>query len=910
MNADGHGRREKADFSAPSGALVVPLRALDRGAVEVCGGKAANLGEMIAAGFPVPDGFCVTTDAYRRATQGPALEGILEEIAKTPATDADRLDKLAASARQHITEVPIPEAVADACAEAYRALGDGALVAVRSSATAEDLPDASFAGQQDTYLQITGEAAVIDAVRRCWASLWTDRAVAYRAKNGIDPRVVRLAVVVQRMVPASVAGVLFTADPVSGKRRRAVIDASPGLGEAVVSGAVNPDHFAVDTETMTIETRLLGDKRVVIKALPGGGTKHVHHTSADESACLSDTEILALARLGVRVEAYYGVPQDTEWAMDEDRTLWLVQARPITTLFPIPTRAPASNKEAHVYLNFNVAQGVLQPFTRMGIQVWKLLVSGLFARVGFPWDEPEKGPSYLSEAAGRIFIDMTPFVRSDLGRRAMTFAFPRMEARSAALLEPLFADPRFGVEPTSKLKLLRTFGRIFGRTKIPLTALRFLAAPENAPEVCRAAGDRALAFGDVAPDATPEERLEAARKLLLEGPGVVIPFLVPAFVTGMLSWVASKKLLEGLATPAELETAFRALRNNPTTEMDLGLWGLSVRARRDPESVAELRGTDPAELAAQYKEGALPLVLQDEMEAFLEEYGARGVAEIDIGVPRWRDDPTHVLGALANYVTHPDTAVPPDIQFQRVEREAEAMVAELGRRAEAQDPIRGDLARFTLSRMRDLAGLREAPKFYVVRILGRARELLVDVGRALVERGRLAASDDVFMLDLAEVREALSGRDMRAVTAERRVELIRERGRRRLPRVYLSDGTEPTPKRSENEDPEGHLSGTPASTGQITARARVILEPNGAKLERGEILVAPSTDPGWTPLFLTAGGLVMEMGGAMSHGAVVAREYGIPAVVGVPDATTRIRTGDLVMVDGAAGTVKIVPPGN
>src|SRR5215213_2785806 len=275
--------------------FVVNLDRVDASMLATVGGKAANLGEMIRAGLPVPPGVCVTTDAYRMVVASGALDGVLDEFDAVAADDVAALTALAGRARAALLAAPVPPAVADAVAAAYAHLGTDVPVAVRSSATAEDLPSASFAGQQDTYLNVVGASSVIDAVARCWASLWTDRAVVYRATNGIDHRAVYLAVVIQRMVDARVAGVLFTADPVTGRRRQAVIDASPGLGEAVVSGAVNPDHFVVDTATGSILDRRLGDKRVVVRALPGGGVEHVTTGSATADACLDDDQVRALA---------------------------------------------------------------------------------------------------------------------------------------------------------------------------------------------------------------------------------------------------------------------------------------------------------------------------------------------------------------------------------------------------------------------------------------------------------------------------------------------------------------------------------------------------------------------------------------------------------------------------------------
>ena len=311
--------------------------------------------------------------------------------------DPATLNELAARARKLVLAAPVPDDIA----QAVRRSATGP-VAVRSSATAEDLPDASFAGQQDTYLNVVGADAVLDAVRRCWASLWTDRAVAYRAANRIDHRAVRLAVVIQDMVQSQVAGVMFTANPVTGRRHEAVIDASPGLGEAVVSGAVNPDHFVVDTATGRIPERRLGDKRTTIRSLPGGGTERVQ--TALDGACLTDDQIRALAALGARVEALYGAPQDTEWAIDAAGALWLTQARPITTLYPIPQAGPR-DRDLRVYFCFSLAQGLYRPITPMGLSAFRVVSSSAAELFGAPVADRLAGARQFVEAGGRLFID-------------------------------------------------------------------------------------------------------------------------------------------------------------------------------------------------------------------------------------------------------------------------------------------------------------------------------------------------------------------------------------------------------------------------------------------------------------------------------------------------------------------------
>jgi rifampicin phosphotransferase len=480
-----------------------------------------------------------------------------------------------------------------------------------------------------------------------------------------------------------------------------------------------------------------------------------------------------------------------------------------------------------------------------------------------------------------------------------------MEARSAAVLRVLFEDPRLAPLPGSRWALVRGALRGLWRTRLPLRVLAALRDPAAARSRARTIADATLAAGETR-DERPEARLEAIERMLVTGFGELFLAVMPVVAAGMLMLQLARRWLGESATSAELETALRGLPHNPTTEMDLELWSLSRRLAVDTMASEQLRGAPARELARLYKVGGLAPTLQGELGRFLARWGARGVAEIDVGVARWGEDPTHVLGVLANYLAHDDPALAADLQFERATAAAEAMVAELVARARGRGRIRGALVRFALGRVRALAGVREAPKFYIVRLLARSREILKEVGGSLVGMGRLAECEDIFMLDLPEVRAALAGADARPIVAARRVSFARELERRHSPRILLSDGTDAEALLVAGQ-PEGALAGTAASAGRVTGIARVVLDPDGARIEPGEILVAPSTDPGWTPLFLTAGGLVMEMGGAMSHGAVVAREYGIPAVVGVAQATTRINTGQRICVDGGAGTVVLEP---
>lgn len=889
--------------------LVLTFAEIGAGMLAQVGGKAANLGELTRADLPVPPGFCVTTNAYTRATQQADLETILENLAATRADEGERLKQYAAALRERIVAIAIPAEIEEAITRAYQQFAPGAPipVAVRSSATAEDLPFASFAGQQDTYLNIVGIEAILDAVRRCWASLWTERAVSYRASNGIDPRSVRLAVVIQQMVASEIAGVLFTANPLTGRRRQAVIDANPGLGEAVVSGAVNPDHFVVNTSSGEILERRLGDKRVVIRATPGGGTQQIE-IAGNDAACLSDEQIRALARLGAQVEAHYESPQDTEWAIDTAGQLWLTQARPITTLYPLPADAPLDENELRVYISLSVLQGVYRPFTPMGVQAFRLISSAATSfALGKPPKNPATGLPFLLDIGQRLFLDATAILRNPLGREVVIQLLRGMEAQSGAIFSRLILDPRLASATTSKWPTLRKLLPIALRTRVPMRIAGALLRPQTAHKRF-AELETYLRQNETLPaGASAVDYLAAFERRILHGIPRVARSILATGLAGIVAATLAPRLMKKIATPDEVQTVLRGLPHNPTTEMDLALWALSQRIAAEPAVANLLKQTPPEQLAETYRAGQLPSSLQQDLTEFLSRYGHRAVAEIDLGLARWSEDPTHILGVLANYlqIDNPDLA--PDVQFARGAREAEAMIAELSKRARRKGWLYSKLVRFNLSRIRELTGMREAPKYSVVLLFAGGRELLWSAGKALAQAERLEQAEDIFLITLPEARAAASGQDLRSLVRERRASYEHEMGRRHLPRVLLSDGTEPSAATQASGISEGTLTGSPASAGVVTGRARVIVDPIGAHLEPGEILVAPSTDPGWTPLFLTAGGLVMEMGGSMSHGSVVAREYGIPAVVGVHGATEHITTGQSITVDGSNGVILIEP---
>ncbi|MDN4642743.1 PEP/pyruvate-binding domain-containing protein [Arthrobacter sp. PsM3] len=884
--------------------LVLDLGGAGAAALRLVGGKALNLGKLVAAGLPVPSGFCLTTVAYELAAP-PGLDALaaeLDAIGSGTGTGTDRaaLGIAAGRARALIGESPIPSAVDAAVRTAYGAMGGALPVAVRSSATAEDLPFASFAGQQDSYLDVVGADAVVEAVRRCWASLWSDRAVAYRSANGISNRDVGLAVVVQAMADAATAGVLFTANPVTGTRTETLINAGPGSGQAVVSGAVNPDQFVLETASGRVTSRTPGGKEPGLSPGP------------------DDAQLQELTALGDSVQRLLGAPQDIEWAIDSGGKLWLTQSRPITTLYPLPEPAPedaaaGAAAPTRVYLCGTLFQGLTRPITPMGLAVLEVMRNS-------------KGPWRYVNPGLRMYVDLTAVARNKYGRAYLLRVLPLADGRSGAVMPALLEDPRFSLiehsfreslrEAAARRRLPHTAPRNGDTEQTDIVVVMLRLIPAMLRPAFRPAAElrRAKKYGkqlesglSLAEPASAVQRLDYTRAILDRTIGGLIQATLPGPSLGYVMLAVARRLLRGIAAPRELEAVLRGLPHNITTEMDLELWRLAVSIGDDPVSRGEFLTKPPEDLSAAYLAGKLPPQAQAGVRGFLARYGHRAVAEIDLGMPRWSEKPDHILGMISNYLRVEDPEQAPDRQFARATEHAEDRIRSLVDRTRARSPWRARALELSLRRVRQLAGMRELPKFYIVLVLAEMHQQLLRIGADMASAGTIAAADDVFFLDFDELRVGLRGADLHRIVADRRRLYDVELRRRRIPRLLLSDGTDVEAAMMAKKPAPGALAGTPASAGTATGRVRVIMDPVGAHLEPGEILVAPSTDPGWTPLFLTAGALVMEMGGVISHGAVVAREYGIPAVVGVPDATTRLRTGQTVTVDGAAGTIREEP---
>ncbi|MCB0026883.1 MAG: hypothetical protein KDE28_03185, partial [Anaerolineales bacterium] len=826
-------------------ALVLPFSAIDRHDLARVGGKGANLGEMSQAGLPVPPGFCVTTDAFRLFLAAePDLEGtIYGPLARLAADDVAGVREAGGAIRRHLAELPVPPAVAAAVLAAWQALDPTAAYAVRSSATAEDLPGASFAGQQDTYLNVRGEAALLTALRNAWISLFTDRAILYRAQNGFDHREVALSAVVQQLVEPAVSGIMFTADPLSGNRELISIDAGFGLGEALVSGIISADLYRVEKGTGRITEQRIADKKLAIRSLPTGGTETIQ-LSPEQSVApsLQTTQVAALAALGRRIEQHYGQPQDIEWVITPSEQLFVVQSRPITSLFPLPTPLPADDA-LHVYLSFGHAQVMTDPISPLGRSLLRNMLS---------FGAPQAEASWVKTAAGRIYIDASSLLHHRLlGRLVMRFlnvADPLIAAGiSEVASRPAFKAGRAAFQPGR-------VGRTIGGVVLPIitgASRRLLFAdPDSGVAGVAASCDEVVA------DVHAELNRLPPQAALARVPGLIgslLPRLLrtmpPVMGSGYAAQMLLGKLAGGRATPGDLDAIARGLHGNATTEMDLAVGDLADVARRSPAVTARLQTGDPATAIAAIRQLPDSGEFLAAWDSFLAQYGMRGPSEIDIARARWREETGSLVQMVAGSLRGEAGAHREHHARMAAANEAagERLVAAAGHGLFGG--LKRRLAKRLLRLVRSGLPVREHPKFAIIRAFGEIKLLLGRVGAELAATGRLAQPDDLYWLDIDELIAAYAQPELELaeLVAQRR-EAAASYGAMRPPRVLTSTGEIPEVRHQNGALPAGALPGISASAGVVEGRARVVLDPTTTVLTPGEILVAPFTDPGWTPL--------------------------------------------------------------
>jgi rifampicin phosphotransferase len=915
---------------------VLAFQDIDKTKLMVVGGKGANLGELSKIeGILVPDGFCISTEAFKRILgETSSINELLDQLSILKVEDLsgrkrnslllldqatrDKIRELSGEIRRIIEGIAIPEAIVEEIAHFLSMLGEKNAYAVRSSATAEDLPTASFAGQQDTYLNIIGKEAILKHISKCWASLFTERAVIYRLQNGFDHRKVYLSVVVQKMVFPQAAGIMFTADPVTSNRKVLSIDAGFGLGEALVSGLVNPDIYKV--RKGKIIDKKISAKKLAIYAVKDGGTKEQEIPLEQQNRqALTDEQILQLESMGRKIEEHFGSPQDIEWCLVDD-TFYIVQSRPITTLYPVPE---ANDEENHVYLSVGHQQMMTDPLKPLGMSLMELISFG-----------------HRFKAGGRLFVDVAQMLASPDSRK--------MLINNMGQHDPLMKDALMNIierdfikslpndkEEQSDRKMSKSVTSVDSEAQIESNLGRM------GEQQAKLATSPTIVSDLIKKSQTSIEELK--QNIQIKSGSDLINFILDdiqelkkilfdpqstaVFMAAInaSSWI-NEKMNEWLGEKNAADTLSQSVPNNITSEMGLALLDVADVIRPYPEVIDYLQQVSEINLTTKPKtpEGFLlnakndnfldKLVkfdggqeTQDAIYAYLNKYGMRCSGEIDITKTRWSEKPITLIPLILSNIKNlrPNAG---NQKFEQGRQEALKKEQELIERLKQlpDGEQKANETKRNIDLIRNFIGYREYPKYGIVNRYFVYKQALLKEAERLVRAGVIHEKEDIYYLTFEELHEVIRTNKLDYAIIRKGQDEYKFYEKLTPPRVITSEGEIVTGEYKRENLPEGAIVGLAVSSGVIEGRARVILNMEDADLEDGDILVTTFTDPSWTPLFVSIKGLVTEVGGLMTHGAVIAREYGLPAVVGVENAAKLIKDGQRIRVNGTDGYVEIL----
>ncbi|QEL79883.1 phosphoenolpyruvate synthase [Bacillus bombysepticus] len=865
--------------------FVLDFQEIENTQLSLVGGKGLNLGELSSVqGLQVPEGFCVTTVGYEKAIeQNEELQTLLQQLTKLKMEERAQIGEMSKKIREVIMAVEIPTDVVEAVAHYLSRFGNEHAYAVRSSATAEDLPYASFAGQQDTYLNIIGEEAILQHVRKCWASLFTERAVTYRMQNGFEHNQVSICVVVQKMVFPEASGILFTADPITSNRKVLSIDASFGLGEALVSGLVSADNYKV--KEGEISETMIATKKIAIYAVKEGGTETKQIDPVQQKLqTLSEQQILQLAQIGRQIEAYFGCPQDIEWCLVDD-TIYIVQSRPITTLYPIPE---VNDGENHVYISVGHQQMMTDAMKPLGLSFFLLTTS-----------------APMRKAGGRLFVDATQQLALPASRDYLINTLGKSD--------PLVRDALTTiVERDNFIKLLPDDekGKSVGKSVPPANSQPEI---ENDPAiVTNLIQNSQASIEELKRNIQTKsgldvlhfilEDIQQLKKVLFNSQSIAI------IMAGMnaSSWI-NEKMEQWLGEKNAADVLSQSVQNNITSEMGLALLDVADVIRPYPEVIAYLQHVEDDSFLdelIQFKGGE---TVRDAIDAFLNKYGMRCSGEIDITKTRWSEQPATIIPMILNHIR--------DFEYGASKRKFEEGLQEaLKKEEELLERLQHlpggeqkvEETKRMICNLRNFIGYREYPKYGMIHRYFIYKQALLKEAEKLVKNNVLDEIEDIYYLTFEELHEVVRTNKLDYELIHQQKNEYKLYEKLTPPRVMTSDGEIITGKYKRENLPAEAIVGLPVSSGVIEGRARVILNMEEANLEEGDILVTAFTDPGWTPLFVSIKGLVTEVGGLMTHGAVIAREYGLPAVVGVENATKLIKDGQRIRVHGTEGYIEVL----
>ncbi|NRY59219.1 phosphoenolpyruvate synthase [Clostridium beijerinckii] len=866
---------------------VLSFQEIDKTKISMVGGKGANLGELSRiTEILVPEGFCVTTEAYKKIIENnEELKGLLDELSHFGVEDIEKIREISSEIRKVIEGITIPEVINEEIARSILRLGEKDSYAVRSSATAEDLPTASFAGQQDTYLNIIGKESILKHIRKCLASLFTERAVIYRIQNGFDHNKVHLSVVVQKMVFPKAAGILFTADPVTCNRKVVSIDASFGLGEALVSGLVNADNYRVSNDK--IVDKKISTKKLGIYSLKDGGTEKLEiEPEIQNSQVLTDEQILRLTHMGRKIEEHFGCPQDIEWCLAHD-TFYIVQSRPITTLYPIPE---ANDEKKHVYLSVGHQQMMTDPLKPLGISLKELISFGRWFKAG-----------------GRFFVDVAPMLASPDGRKNLLNNMKQLEPLTEDAIMTIIERDFIKCSPNDKeeqsdIKSNKSISAAGSETQKELDTTIVSELIKKSQSSIEELKQKIQTKSGVNLIDFILEDINELKRILFD------PQSTAVFMSAINAslWI-NEKMNEWLGEKNAADILSQSVPNNITSEMGIELMDVADVIRPYPEIVDFLQHVKDDNFLDEVIKFHGGKETRDAILSYLRKFGMRCSGEIDITRTRFSEKPITLVPMILSNIKNFEPSAGQK-KFEQGRQEALNKEQELlSRLRELPDgKEKAKETKRNIDLIRNFIGYREYPKYGMISRYFVYKQALMKEAERLVQDGVIHEKEDIYYLTLEELREVVHTNELDYDIIMKRKEEHKLNEKLTPPRVMTSDGEIITGKYKRENIPAGAIPGLPVSSGVIEGRARVILNMEDAVLEAGDILVTSFTDPSWTPLFVSVKGLVTEIGGLMTHGAVIAREYGLPAVVGVEDATKLIKDGDQIRVNGTEGYIEIL----
>ncbi|MGL5646370.1 MAG: phosphoenolpyruvate synthase [Clostridium sp.] len=843
------------------------------------GGKGLNLGKLYRTeGVNVPDGFCVSTNVFLELIKEAKVETLLKDLDSIRIEETDKIRDFSSNIRESIEKAILSKEIIDEIIKRIISLGSEEAYVIRSSATTEDSSFASFAGQQDSYLNVIGVDSILENLKKCFASVFSERAISYCIKNKIKSSSINMAVVIQKMISSEISGVAFTQDPTTNKENVVVINASFGMGEAIAEGLVTPDLYKI--ERNIIKEKLISTKKIAIYPKKNGGV--FKKDIEEKKQVLSEAEILEINSIAKKIEDLFKEPQDIEWCI-EDKKIYIVQSRPITTIYPTPKM---DDNKKHLYISVAHQQMMTDAMKPLGLSLFRLTAVR---------------PMY--EAGGRLFVDIYDGLSSPKMRNLLIKNLGDSEPLIKDALQTIVnrgdfienVEESYKEEPVKEIEYREFKPLINGDEEL---VLKLIEKTNNSIEVLKKdiqdkTGDELIKF--------IEDDINTLKKLITDKESSAI------IMTGMNATNWLNEMIEmWLGEKNVADILSQSVKNNITSEMGISLMNISDMIRPHANIISFLENTKENNFLEGIEEFDDGKKIKLEISKYLNKYGMRCVGEIDITRTRWSENPNMLIPMILNNIRNfskNEGKRKFDEGLERANNKKEDILRELRNLPEGEEKARE--VEFVINLMRNIIGYREYPKYGIINRYFIYKKSLLKEANKLVSDKVIENKEDIYYLTFGQLKDVIKNKEVNKDIIKKAKEDYKKYEGLRVPRVMTSEG-EIIEGKYKGKLSEKNIKGLSVSKGIVEGIAKIILDIKDLKIEKGDILITPFVDPSWTPAFIAASGIVTEVGGLMTHGAVIAREYGIPTIVSVENATKLIKNGQRICVNATEGYIDIL----